>query len=124
VLNDGQDSEEEGDRRGAMGIDVPEPERVENADKERANAGVDSQQLAEMQKEMLEEVGTYPGITKIILRASVCVCVCVCVCASARAPWCLCMTLCVRVCVYVYVWLGGALSTAFPALCHGRRQTQ
>ena len=64
VLNDGQDSkEEEGDRRGSVEIDVRKPERVENGDKERANADVDIQQLAEMQKEMLEEVGTYPGIT-------------------------------------------------------------
>ena len=38
VLNDGQDSEEEGDCRGSVGIDMPESERVENADEERANA--------------------------------------------------------------------------------------
>jgi len=63
VLNDGQDSEEEGDCRGSVGIDMPESERVENADEERANADFDIEQLAEMQKVMLKEVGTYPGIT-------------------------------------------------------------
>jgi hypothetical protein len=35
---------------------------VDNADEKRANAGVEVQQLVEMQKEMLEEVGKYPGI--------------------------------------------------------------
>jgi len=58
--------------------------------------GVDVQELAEMQKEMLEEVGKYPGITtyvvmplpafslksgnKHVSSLHVCVCVCVCVC--------------------------------------------
>ena len=42
---------------------------------------------------------------------------CVCVRALERVVS-LCVTLRVCVCVYVYVWLGGALSTAFPALSH------
>jgi len=47
----------------------------------------------------------------------VCVCMCVCVRARERVVS-VCVTLRVFVCVYVYVWLGGALSTAFPALSH------
>ena len=34
---------------------------MDNGDEERAQAGVDVQQLLEMQKEMLEEVEKYPG---------------------------------------------------------------
>ena len=55
VLNDGRDSGGE----EVVGVVLTQREHADDADEERANPGVDIQQLAEMQNGMIEEVGEY-----------------------------------------------------------------